>query len=543
MQLTASVASVSYDPISTNNQSTANTVVTGATYNAPPLVTQLSPALIQAGSNTLVLTVDGEGFTTGSSILWNGQQLPTTFLSSGQLTASIDSSLIANLGWAAVSVSTPTPGGGISAALPFTIYQVLNVPASAMAYDPFTRKLYATIPSTSTAITGNSIVAVDPVTDNVGSPINVGSEPNLLSETSDGNYLYIGLSGAKSLGRFNLLNQTLDLTVPLPTNASYVSGNAAASAIATIPGSDSSLAVEIDSFYGIGILDISGTTGTFRASSSGAYNGDNPVFADATHFYAYDSYTTGAEFYRYAIDSTGVHEVDGTTLDGMGGFGGKIALDAGLVYGTGGGIINPSTTPPSQVAVLPLGVNTNGTSFTGEGAVPYAAESKSFNAALNFSVTSPAWLERFDTQHATLENLLPLPGNGSVVANMRWGQDGLAYIVPSAVSTQPATNEIVLIRGAFVVPAELVANAAPSLNAPAALTHGVGNTMLAVTGTRFLPGATVFWNGSARTTNFVDSGDLTVAIPASDLHAAGTITLTAQNPGSAVSGSVTLSVQ
>lgn len=545
LQLTANLASVSYDPIATNNVSTATTAITGAAYNAPPLATQLSPAFIQAGSNTFVLTVDGEGFTTGSSILWNGQSLPTTFLSSGQLTASIDSSLVANLGWASVTVSTPTPGGGVSAPLPFTMYQLLNVPASAIAYDAFTRKLYATLPSTSTAITGNSIVAIDPSTGSVGSPINVGSEPNLLSETSDGNYFYVGLSGSKSLGRFKLLNQTLDLTVPLPANSGYSStSNGAAMAIATVPGSDSSLAVEIDSFDGIGILDISGSTGTFRSKFSFAYSGDYPVFADATHFYAHDAASSGSEFYRYSIDSTGVHEIDGTTLEGMGGFGGTFVLDGGLIYGAGGGIANPSTTPPSQVAVLPLGAGLYGSTLGGGGVVPYAAEAKSFNVAVNTAGTWNLYLERFDTQHATLEQIIQVPTNaGAVGGGTRWGQDGLALILTAGLGGTTPPNQILLFQGPFVLPAETAANSVPTLNAPAALTHGAGNTMLAITGSGFLPGATVFWNGSARTTNFVDSGDLTVAIPASDLPSAATVTLTAQNPGSPASGSVTLTVQ
>lgn len=533
LQLTANVASISYDPIATNNQSTAATTITGAAYNAPPLATQLAPALIQAGSGTFVLTVDGEGFTTGSAILWNGQSLPTTFLSSGQLTASIDSSKVANLGWASITVSTPTPGGGVSAPLPFTIYQVLNVPASAIAYDAFTRKLYATLPSTSTNITGNSIVTIDPATGNVGSPINVGSEPNLLSETSDGNYFYIGLSGAKSLGRFNLLNQTLDLTIPIPAVSTF-NTPAAATSLATIPGTDATLAVQTGS---VEIMDISGSTGTFRSKAAvGAF----PVFADATHFYSYDGY----QLDRYSVDANGAETIDSTTLNGLGGYNSPIALDRGLIFGGGGGIVNPSTTPPSQVAVLPLGNGPYGTSLSGGSVVPYAAEAKSFNIALNFAGTLSAYLERFDTQHATLEQMIQVPTNaGGVAGGTRWGQDGLALILTAGLGYATPPNQILLFQGPFVLPAETAANSAPTLNAPAALTHGAGNTMLAITGSGFLPGATVFWNGSARTTNFVDSGDLTVAIPASDLQSAATITLTAQNPGSAASGSVTLTVQ
>src|SRR5260370_25450934 len=131
------------------------------------------------------------------------------------MTATVGSLRSQQLGWALVSVNAPTPGGAQSAGLPLHVYQLLNVPASAISFDPFTRKIYAVLPSTSTAITGNSLVAIDPANGSVGSPIQVGSEPNLLSETSDGNYLFIGLSGAKSLGRFNLLNPTIELTVPI----------------------------------------------------------------------------------------------------------------------------------------------------------------------------------------------------------------------------------------------------------------------------------------------------------------------------------------
>jgi len=563
LALTANVSSVSYDPIATNNQASVSTSVSGSLFSPPPVATQLSPALIQAGSNSFILTVDGEDFSSASTVLWNGQALPTTMISGGQLTATVDASLVKQLGWSLISVSSAAPGGGQSGVLPFSIYQVVDVPANAMTFDPFTRKLYAVLPSTSTNLSGNSVVAIDPTIGNVGSPVQVGSEPNLLSETSDGNYLYIGLSGAKSLGRFNLLNQSLDLTVPLPSNASYTSGNAAAMAIATVPGSDTSLAVEIDSFDGIGIFDISGSTGTFRSKSGFGYSGDYPVFADATHFYAFDAATSGSEFYRYSVDANGAELIDGTTLDGMGGFGGKFALDGGLVYGTGGGIINPTTTPPSQVAVLPLGTGLFGSGLTGGGVVPYASESKSFNIGVNDAGTALSYIERFDTQHFTLEQQLQLPSsNVASVSGTRWGQDGLAYIIPNVnTSNSQQPQQIFLIRGPFVLPAEAVSNPAPTLSTTDhnTITAGSGNVYITVTGTvtgtgagtGFLPGATIFWNSSpndptkasARTTNYVDNAHLTVAIPASDVLTPGTIKLSCQNPGSGTSNTINLTVQ
>lgn len=542
LTMAAYSSSVSFDPTSSNNQATASTTVTGNPFYASPDVTQISPSLVQAGSSTLILTVDGTGFSAGSSVLWNGQPLPSTFISSGQMTATVDSSLIQQLGWAQVSVTTPAPGGGLSAGVPLHIYQLLNVPANVISFDPFTRKIYAALPSTSTTMTGNSIVAIDPASGSIGAPINVGSEPNLLSETSDGDYLFIGLSGAKSLGRFNLLNQTLDLTVPIISTAFPNNGNVAATSMATVPGSDSSLAVEIPS-TGIGILDISGTTGTFRNNMTQIYAGDNPVFVDPTHFYAFDSETSGAEFYRYSISSSGASLIDGTTLNGFGGFGGKFAVDGGLVFGAAGGIVNPTTTPPSQIAVLPLGNGIYSNSLIGGGVVPYQAESKAFVIGVNAAGTAAYYLERFDTQHFTMDQQIQLPGNSvSGLAGIRFGQDGLAYVIPSTANSQ--SPQIFLLRGPFVLPAEGVANPAPNLSSTqSTLSVGSGNVYLSVTGTGFLPGAVVLWNGSPRTTTYVDSAHLQVAIAAADLASAQTITLTSQNPGSGSSNSLTISVQ
>ena len=544
LTMTGSASSVTFDPVSSNNQANASTTVTGNAFNAQPSVTQLSPTLIQGGSSTTTLTVDGTGFTSGSSVLWNGQALPTAFVSPGQMTATVDSSLIGQLGWAQVSVTTPTPGGGQSAALPLHIYQLLNVPANTISFDPFTRKIYAVLPSTATSISGNSLVAIDPVSGTIGAPIHVGSEPNLLSETSDGDYLYIGLSGAKSLGRFNLLTQTMDVTVPIVSTSFGSTGDVAAISIAAVPGTDSSVAVEFNSFNGIGIYDISGSTGAFRSKISQAYNGDNPVFTDATHFYAYDADTTGAEFYRYSIDPTGVTLIDGTTLNGFGGFGGRLAVDSGLVFGSAGGIVNPSTTPPSQVAVLALGNGLSSTSLVGGGVIPYQAESKAFLIGVNDAGTAAYYLERFDTQHFTQEQQIQIPGNSvSALPGVRFGQDGLAYVVPNTTTSQ--TPQIFMISGPFVLPAEAASNPAPALTSTsqATIAVGAGNLYLTVTGTGFLPGAVALWNGSARTTTFIDNAHLSVAIPAADLASASTITLTSRNPGSGASNNLTITIQ
>jgi FG-GAP-like repeat/Abnormal spindle-like microcephaly-assoc'd, ASPM-SPD-2-Hydin len=58
---------------------------------------------------------------------------------------------------------------------------------------------------------------------------------------------------------------------------------------------------------------------------------------------------------------------------------------------------------------------------------------------------------------------------------------------------------------------------------------------LTVNGSNFVSGATVLWNGSARTTTFVSSSQVTAAINASDIAVASTAKVSVQNPGAPAS--------
>ena len=54
---------------------------------------------------------------------------------------------------------------------------------------------------------------------------------------------------------------------------------------------------------------------------------------------------------------------------------------------------------------------------------------------------------------------------------------------------------------------------------------------LTVTGSNFINGAVVYWNGVALTTTFAMASQVTAAIPASDLSTAGTVPVYVRNPG------------
>jgi hypothetical protein len=92
----------------------------------------------------------------------------------------------------------------------------------------------------------------------------------------------------------------------------------------------------------------------------------------------------------------------------------------------------------------------------------------------------------------------------------------------------------------------LAGNAIPtitSLNPSSAIPGGSAFT-LTVDGTNYVSGSVVRWNGSDRTTTYVNSTQLTASIPASDIAAVGSASVTVFNPapGGGTSNAATFSI-
>ncbi|HMD71657.1 MAG TPA: DUF1800 family protein, partial [Bryobacteraceae bacterium] len=93
---------------------TATANVTVTIENALPAVTSVTPNPLNPGAVTL--TVNGTGFAKGAAVYFAGAALPTTFVSSNQLTASGTVAMpVGRL--AAVKVSNPSPGAATSTPL------------------------------------------------------------------------------------------------------------------------------------------------------------------------------------------------------------------------------------------------------------------------------------------------------------------------------------------------------------------------------------------------------------------------------------------
>jgi trimeric autotransporter adhesin len=547
----ATVAAPQGDPNPANNTVSSGTVVTGSSYNAAPAITSISPEFVQAGSAAFTLAVNGFGFSSNSTVQLNSTPLATTFVNANQLTATVPASDVASMGWSWINVSSPTPGGGTSSRWPLTAYQIISLDTNRMIFDPFTRKLYATVPSTATQVAGNSLVAIDPAAGTLGTPLTIGSGPNRIAESSDGKYVYIGLDGALSLRLVDLPSMTQGPIYPLTLPGSTPPTQFAARDLAVAPGNDNLLAIDTGSWGGIGLFDISGSSGTMRSHLTGPYTGSNLTFANATTVYSYDSDTTGAEFNRWTAGSTGLTLNDNTgyTLNGIGGFAGAFKLVNGLIYGFAGGVADPAPTPPVQLGQFTVNsAQGAGQSIQGAGVAPDPTIGRVFFLGETLAGSANPVLMSFDSNKYVLLDIQQFTGSIQGVDLLRWGRDGLAWHTSNNGAfgnSTPGSGQVFLMRSPFVLPQWGAVNPTPGLvsASPSSAAAGSGNLTLTITGSNFVPGAVLLWNGAERTTTFVDSSRLTTAIPASDLAKSGTTaTLMVNNPGSSNSGSISFTI-
>lgn len=97
------------------------TVKVEPTPNPVPSGTSISPTTILANSPGFTLTFNGSNFVNGAVVRWNGTALPTTYVSSTTLTATVSSTLLQNAGLVSVTAENPAPGGGSTGTESFTI--------------------------------------------------------------------------------------------------------------------------------------------------------------------------------------------------------------------------------------------------------------------------------------------------------------------------------------------------------------------------------------------------------------------------------------
>ena len=540
--LNARVSSSSTDSNNTNDSGSASLSVTGSDYNLSPTLSSVAPNAIRSGSSDTTITVTGTNFVPGSTVMLGTTTLNTTYTSSTQLSATVPAAQLTGMGWASLSVTSPSPGGGTSNSVPLTIYSVLSLGVNHVIYDPYSRKLMASVSTGSSTTAGSSLVAISPETAAVGTPVPLTNIPTKLALSDSGQTLYVANSTASSVLRYDMLTGTTD-TIAIPTTGSpYYTPYALE--LTVQPGSENTLALSLGNYYyGSGIYDYSTSTKTMTQRSSYLSYNSYPCmrFLDASTLFV-----TGDSNYLtfFGVNANGFTSTTGTTtpLTRFNCF--KIV--GGKAFASGGGAAALS----SGGGVTQLGSFTLPSQYTYSGGMPIAAPDISLGRVFfpgSTATTSYGYTDgllSYDSGNylrtgSISLNIPTIEGstNFSMQDLVRWGADGLAAVT--------STGHIYLVRGPFVVPQLLGINTAAVLTGSSAstVTHGAGNTLLTLTGSNFVPGVAVNWNGSYRTTTIVDATHLAVAIPASDIATAGTASLTAVNPGAAASSALTITIQ
>ncbi len=283
----------------------------------------------------------------------------------------------------------------------------VSVNANDIVYDPVSGRLYVSVPGNATAY-ANCIAVIDPETGAVATSVWVGSEPNQLAVSGDGQYLYVGLDGAMAVRRVHLPTLTAELQFGIP-GGSLSGGSNRALAIAVLPGSPRSVAVVR------GPIGSSGTNGVAiyddgvqrPVTTADSYGPSALTFgADAGQLYAFDTQTTGARLYRMQVTASGVSITDSTA--------GLIMAFAKRIYYADGHIVSSTGDVVDPVSLERLGrFRTQGDYWPGDIAIDSASRI-AFGLDHASSVAGGAtavWAFGLDT--FTLNWALPIPGAAS----------------------------------------------------------------------------------------------------------------------------------
>ena len=399
-----------------------------------PAIAKLTPSSAIAGSAAFTINITGTNFDSHASVQFNGDVLPTTFVSSTQLTANVTAAQVATPGAARIAVLNPSTNGGSSATSSFLIgttggtssagstfaINVINRPANDIVYDRLHQWIYLSV-SGGVASVGNSISVFDPFSSTFVGAQFAGSQPNHLAISDDSQFLYVSLDGTYSVQQFTLPSLApgalYSLMGDLPTFGPFVALD-----LQVAPGAPHTTAVAIDangSPSALGSLAIFDDASPRPVRTPPITNAGLFVFqglqwgSDSTTLYAGNFTDSGQNFYTLSVTSDGVTlnqnlpgVVDGTPMH----------FDAGtkLIYTDAGRIIDPSA-----------GTVVGSFASSGVAMVPDSGLNLAFFGKSNGGVLT---IQTFNlTTHALVDTITIPNLSRDPIRLIRWGQNGLAF--------------------------------------------------------------------------------------------------------------------
>jgi uncharacterized protein (TIGR03437 family) len=287
-----------------------------ATGNPLPAITNLSPPSAAVGSGPLTLTINGTGFMATSSVAFNGVAHTAAFVSSTQLTITLDSSDLANAGTFAVVVTNPPPGGGTSIPASFTVSGSSRTFILGAGSDG---NLYEIVPTT-------------------GSTTLIGTMPSVMSDIAAFDGTLYGISFADIFGSSSLFSLNPNTGAGTAIGGTGVSLNALAfSRTGTL------YAAGGDSLYTINTTSGSATL-IGSGSGSGSYNSSGDLEFDSAGSLYLTSLNSGSSDQLFSVSpTTGQGSIIGSIgFDNVYG----LAYFNGTLYGftAGGQVITIDTT-------------------------------------------------------------------------------------------------------------------------------------------------------------------------------------------------------
>jgi uncharacterized repeat protein (TIGR01451 family) len=281
-------------------------------------------------------------------------------------------------------------------------------------YDPVSDKIFASVPG-SAGIIGDSITIIDPVTEQVGSSVFIGSDPGPLAISSNGQFIYTGLDGTGAIRRFDISSQTSGLEFQLESDPIF--GQFYAEDIEVQPGDSSVVSVSLKYLgssprhAGIAVYD----DGVKRPVTTPGHTGSNVIeySGSPSTLFGYNNETTEFGFRTMVVDASGV-SVSDATRSLVGGFGVDIEYNNGRIYSTTGSVIDP------------VGLIITGT-FAASGLVePDSTSSRVF--FLTAGSGSNRTLQAYDINTFQFMGSLNISGvNGNATTLIRWGDNGIAF--------------------------------------------------------------------------------------------------------------------
>lgn len=189
-----------------------------------PTIKSLTPSLAIAGTAQISMAVQGSNFLSGAVVKWNGVALTTSGMGTA-LSAIVPQSYLASAAIVQVTVENPSPGGGLSSSLTFTVAAappptyvrtVLQISdAKDILADPVRGLLYLSMPATD-SMYPNSIVSLEPIAAGVARITPTGQGPYMMSASLDNAHLWVTLDGDYALERFSLPGLAQEFTVSTP---------------------------------------------------------------------------------------------------------------------------------------------------------------------------------------------------------------------------------------------------------------------------------------------------------------------------------------